>query len=624
MVTIFKNIFSKEPYYVEVDKALERIVNGNSKELCEKIRTTLDKEKAQKLKANLPSVCFSGKFLKDRQDADLVEHSGFIVLDFDHIENLRERQEEIINKDFVYACWVSPSGNGLKALIRIADGSKHREHFAALQDVFPYVDRSGVNPSRVCYESYDPEMYHYPDSEIFKKIKTTERIKIKEKANDTDYDIFKKLLTWLSNKNEAFVTGERNNFIFKLASACCRYGIDEMSAEEMIGAEYLSTSEFPKNECVRAIKSAYKANRQRQGSVYFEKEVLYDKKTRKEIQVDTTIFDEGIKPKDVIYGIDVKTQAVAIYDYGYAKVDGIGVVELDYHFKPKRGELTLLTGYGNHGKSTLKKWYQIMRILLFGEKFGTFSPEDNPPEEYYHDFVEVLLGCDCTPNNPNRPDRETYERAYDFISNYVFYIYPKDVKPTPEYIKERFLELIIKEKIDGCDIDPFNRMANDYTGFAGRDKYLEYILNDFARFAQMNEVYFWIIAHPTKAIKGSDGNYPCPDVFDIADGAMWNNILDNILVYHRPLFQTEPANPTCEFHAKKIRRQKTVGKRGDIMFEMKFSIRRFIFNNIDPLNNLLNKKELYFYQPKKQPEMIQNDNWYPYKEDGLPESELPF
>lgn len=623
MVTIFKNIFAKDPYYVEVDKALERIVNGNSKELCEKIRETLDKEKAQKLKSNLPSVCFSGKFAKDRQDKDLIVHSGFIVLDFDNIANLRDRQTEIISKDFVYACWVSPSGNGLKALIRIADGTKHREHFAALQDVFPDIDNSGKNPSRVCYESYDPEMYQYPDAVIFKKIKTTERVVVKEKANESDFETFKKLLAWLSNKNEAFVTGERNNFIFKLASACCRYGIDEMSAEQMISLEYLSNSEFSKTECSRAIKSAYKANRQKQGSAYFEREVFVDRKSKKEIEVDAAIFDEGIKPKDVIYGIDVKPQALSIYDNGYARVDGINVVEFDYHFKPKRGELTLITGYGNHGKSTLKKWYQLMRILLYGEKFGTFSPEDNPPEEYYHDFVEILLGCDCTPANPNRPDRETYERAYDFINNYVFYIYPKDTKPTPEYIKERFLELIIKEKIDGCDIDPFNRMANDYSGFAGRDKYLEFILNDFARFAQMNEVFFWIIAHPTKAVKGADGNYPCPDVFDIADGAMWNNVLDNILVYHRPLFQTEPLNPTCEFHAKKIRRQKTVGKRGDIMFEMKFSIRRFVFTNGDPLDQLLKKKELYFYQPTKKQEPV-NDNWYPYKEDGVPETELPF
>jgi len=59
MITVFKNIFSKEPFYIEVDAALSRISNGNSKDLCENIRTTLDKEKAQKLKSNLPSVCFS-------------------------------------------------------------------------------------------------------------------------------------------------------------------------------------------------------------------------------------------------------------------------------------------------------------------------------------------------------------------------------------------------------------------------------------------------------------------------------------------------------------------------------------------------------------------------------------
>ena len=57
-------------------------------------------------------------------------------------------------------------------------------------------------------------------------------------------------------------------------------------------------------------------------------------------------------------------------------------------------------------------------------------------------------------------------------------------------------------------------------------------------------------------IKASDGNYPCPDVFDLTDGAMWNNKLDNILVYHRPFAQTDPSNPSCEFHSKKIRRQK--------------------------------------------------------------------
>jgi hypothetical protein len=620
-ITIFKNIFSKEPHYMTVERVLNRIMEGKSREKVEEIRSQIDKEKANKLKANLPSVCFSGKFGANRKDDEIIQHSGFIVLDFDNVFEVREKQTEIINNDFVYACWVSPSGNGLKALIRIADGTKHREHFQALQDIFPDVDKSGSNPSRVCYESYDPEIYINKNASVFKKIKKIEKIEVKQKADLDDYEKFKKLLTWLSNRNDAFVSGERNNFIFKLASACCRFGIDEMTAENLIMREFLSNSEFSRSECSRAVKSAYRANRSLAGSATFEKDVLVDKVTKQEVPVEETVFDEGIKPHDVIYGIDVKDKAMDLYDSGFSLVKGINVNEIDERFRPKKGELTLLTGIGNYGKSSFKRWYQVMRVVLYGEKFATFSPEDNPPEEYYHDLVEILLGCDCTPKNPQRPNREIYERAYDFICRHFFYVYPKSSDPTPTYIKEVFLELIVKEQVDGCDIDPFNQMSNNYAGFPGRDKYLEWVLTDFSRFAIMNDVYFWVVAHPIKLAKTQDGNYPCPDVFDIADGSMWNNKCDNILVYHRPLAQTDPQNPMCEFYSKKIRRQKTVGKKGYSSFEMNFPRRRFIFNHGDPLAKELNLKELDFNF--KQTKI----NYEPPKDEYVPiitSEEMPF
>ena len=45
---------------------------------------------------------------------------------------------------------------------------------------------------------------------------------------------------------------------------------------------------------------------------------------------------------------------------------------------------------------------------------------------------------------------------------------------------EKFPQL--KEKIDGCIIDPFNQMTNDYSTVGGRDdKYLEAVLGDFDR-----------------------------------------------------------------------------------------------------------------------------------------------
>ena len=110
--TIYRNIYSKdEPHYISIDLALDRIKTGKSKELINEVRECLDKERANKIKLNLPSVCFSGQF-KTRTDEGLIKHSRFLVLDFDEVEDLRDFQTEIISKDYVYACWISPRANG--------------------------------------------------------------------------------------------------------------------------------------------------------------------------------------------------------------------------------------------------------------------------------------------------------------------------------------------------------------------------------------------------------------------------------------------------------------------------------------------------------------------------------
>jgi twinkle protein len=320
------------------------------------------------------------------------------------------------------------------------------------------------------------------------------------------------------------------------------------------------------------------------GTATFERDVLIDKITKGEVkdEINPDIYNEDIRPKDVIFGEDVKDRALEIFRNGYESVESTGVPELDYFFKFKRGEITLLSGIGNYGKSTMLKYLLLLKAIVSGNRFAFFTPEDNPAEEFYHDMTEIYLGCDCTKFNPNQPSEKTYKDAYDWISKHIFYIYPKDISPTPEYIKERFLELIIKEKVDGCVIDPFNQMDNNYNKTGRTDKYLETFLSDCTRFAQTNNVYFIIVAHPHKLKKEiGEKNYPCPDVYEIADGAMWNNKMDNILIYHRPNHQTEPDSPICELHTKKIRRQKTVGRKGIFTFELNRPKRRYIFDGKD-------------------------------------------
>ena len=93
---------------------MTRIQSGKSGSLIAQVREG-DKDK----KRRLPVVCFSGEF-SSRADDALFEHSGFIVLDFDHV-NVDATKTALATDDYVHSCWVSPSGDGIKALVQITN-----------------------------------------------------------------------------------------------------------------------------------------------------------------------------------------------------------------------------------------------------------------------------------------------------------------------------------------------------------------------------------------------------------------------------------------------------------------------------------------------------------------------
>ena len=153
-VTIFKNIKETEtPFFKDVSYILKRIKEGKSKILIKEIRKEKDKTKRNELKKNLPAICFSGQFNK-RSDAALQEHSGIICLDFDGYDktkDLLQDKEQFINNKFVLSVFVSPSGNGLKVLVRIPpEPENHTKYFNSLKTEFnsEYFDTTSKNLTR--------------------------------------------------------------------------------------------------------------------------------------------------------------------------------------------------------------------------------------------------------------------------------------------------------------------------------------------------------------------------------------------------------------------------------------------------------------------------------------------
>lgn len=155
-----------------IDDVLENIQNGKWQDLCLKIANEKDKEKRQELKKQVPYFTPSGTF-EIRKNNGLIEHSGFIAIDIDDVENIEAVERILKVDDYTYALFRSISGNGLCILVKI-DKAKHRESFDALQvyyfDLLKHpIDNACKDVARARFISYDPGLYKNLASKVFKK-----------------------------------------------------------------------------------------------------------------------------------------------------------------------------------------------------------------------------------------------------------------------------------------------------------------------------------------------------------------------------------------------------------------------------------------------------------------------
>lgn len=275
-ITIFKNIHStSNPFHRDIEMVLSRIKSGSSKDSIEKIRLIKDKSERNILKKKLPSICFSGTF-KVREKKSCLKHSGFICLDFDSfesIEKMNAKREQLISDPFTFALFTSPGGDGLKVIVKIPDSiEKHEGYFDALKEYYncPHFDTSTRDISRVCYESYDPELYMNSDSDLWDKINELESYTYAEKPPTlpikASSQIINNLQKWIDD-NFPITEGNRNNNLFKFASALNDYGISEHEARGYL--ERYGGKGFPVREIETIVKSAY-SKTGNHGTKYFE------------------------------------------------------------------------------------------------------------------------------------------------------------------------------------------------------------------------------------------------------------------------------------------------------------------------------------------------------------------
>ena len=156
---------------ITLPEIIDIIKSDKYREVILSLRQEKNKDAKDILKKGLDYVTFSGTFAPTRKVENLVEHSGLLCLDFDHVEHLAETIMQLDGDTYITARFVSPSGTGLKLIIKI-DPTRHHESFVDLGVYFKNtygleVDLSGKDVSRACFVSYDSTAYFAPDADIW-------------------------------------------------------------------------------------------------------------------------------------------------------------------------------------------------------------------------------------------------------------------------------------------------------------------------------------------------------------------------------------------------------------------------------------------------------------------------
>ena len=417
-VTIFRNIKdTSTPFFRDIESILIRIKEGTSKDLIKQIRSEKNKEVRQELKKNLPAICVSGMFNK-RNDDSITQHSGFICLDFDGYKTKKDMmsEKERLSKDrYVYSVFISPSGNGLKALVKIPkEPNNHKNYFISLERYYnsDYFDKTSKNVSRVCYESYDPLIYINLNSNLWNKIEEQE-YKVVDKYSSrptipvTDENKIVDILMKWWTKKFGMIDGERNNNIYILAAAFNDYGVSR-SLSEYIMSQFES-SDFTMNEIKTTINSAY-AQTQNFGSKYYEDEDRVNQVRMK--------LKRGVSKKEIRLQLAESQIEDAVID---SVITSIEEDESEKRFwnKNDKGVITII--------------HYLFRQFLEDNGFYKYSPEGSK------NFIFVRV-------TNNLIDHTNEEEIKDFVLGYLedlddmsVYNYFAD---KTRFFREEFLSLL--------------------------------------------------------------------------------------------------------------------------------------------------------------------------------------
>lgn len=548
-ITVFNNFANTtKPKFCSIDSVLESIRLCSVQNQIDELRAEKDEDKKRSLKKMLPCILFSGVFT-ERKDRSLKTHSGFVVLDWDKLEDVNAKKTEISKYEFVYSCFISPSGDGIKAVVRIpADIEKHRGYYRGLMKLFPTLDATSINESRICYASSDADIYINKNAVEF-----------------TDYVELKKLSNNIIGGKHATV----NNYSkAEIALKIIRDSVDGekhaclLRASKLMGG-YISGGIISESEGIRLLENEIQLKNIdnledakttiRKGVEFGKNEPIEDSKPTTLVQ-STKIVSI---PKVEVEQIDYLASKAEIDEYllkwrngTFEKGLTTGIPGFDKYFLFKRGNFNVVNGFDNVGKST-GIWYLNFLSSFFHNWRWIIYSNENKAGNVFKKLIEFYWG-----ERISSLSVEQYEKAKEFVLKHFVFINNDYMFNYKNILQIADLELK-KSKFDGILIDPYNSLSFDYSKLKhiSTHEYHYAAASEMQIYAKKNDFCVYLNCHViTSALR----EMVAPKKADTEGGGKFSNKADDFMTFHRDT--EDPENwRDMQIYVRKIKEIETGG-----------------------------------------------------------------
>lgn len=282
-------------------------------------------------------------------------------------------------------------------------------------------------------------------------------------------------------------------------------------------------------------------------------------------------------PVDGLYTVaNYYEDVIDLYHDNYAKPVDIGLSGLDGIYKVMKGTFHVWTGIPNHGKSTFLDQCLVSLANKHGWRFAVFSPEHST-KMHVRRLLQLKVQKPFDSGFNGRMSEAEAMEGMRWIQKHFYFIETREHIPTADKILDLAKVSIQKYGCNGLVIDPYNEVDASRKGTYREDEHIRDFISKCKRFCKMHEVVTWVVAHPTKLPKETDGYRP-PTAYDISGASHWHNQADAVVVVHRDF-----ENDTIQVITRKIREQGMYGQIGEVRFTYDYKIRSFV-----PITNIYN------------------------------------